>query len=221
MEDDAAKSAVRDRISVYLGAEVYNRLVRHAPEVRRMGRLRYWQEQAFRRLQAETGVSITTPDDFLRVFEGAPELPLESGPLTREKFLADAIRLWYSDRRSEVEREWFKEAWRTHPFFRDRLTWDLTESVQQHGNFRKAAKLLNYLTTVLDRDEVVTLFKTIAYESGRFEDEWRPRFERAFAEHADALPPRPVECPYCGSFVEDPRNPCPKCGRFHPDAPAA
>jgi hypothetical protein len=96
------------------------------------------------------------------------------------------------------------------------LTFELTQSVQLHGNFRKAAKLLNYLPTVLDRDDVVTLFKTIAYESGRLEDEWRPRFERAFARHAGALPPRPVECPYCGSLVKEPRDPCPKCGRFHP-----
>src|SRR5215211_6043807 len=98
MEDDA-KRAVRERIAASVGAELYNRLVAHAPEVRRMGRLRYWQERTFRRLHAATGVSIATPDDFLSLFEGAPELPLESGPLTREKFLADAIRLWYSGRR--------------------------------------------------------------------------------------------------------------------------
>jgi hypothetical protein len=188
MDDDAAERAVRDRIAACLGAEVYNRLVAYAPEVRRMGRLRYWQERTFRQLHAETGVSITTPNDFLRLFEGAPEVPLASGPLTREQFLDDTIRLWYSARQSDIDPEWFKEAWHTRPFFRDRLTFELTESVQLHGNFRKAAKLLGYLPTVLERDEVVALFKTIRYESGRLEDEWRPRFERAFTKHADALP---------------------------------
>ncbi len=166
-------------------------------------------------------MSITTPGDYLSLFEGAPEVPPASGPLTREAFLGDPIRLWYSDRRRDIEREWFKEAWHTRPFFRERLTFELTQSVQLHGNFRKAARLLNYLPTVLDRDDVVTLFRTIAYESGRLEDEWRPRFERAFARYAGALPPRPVECPYCGSLVKEPRDPCPKCGRFHPDTSAA
>lgn len=193
MEDDAAKRAIRERIAECLGAEVYNRLVAHAPEVRRMGRLRYWQGQAFRRLHAETAVSITTPDDFLRLFEGAPQLPLESGPLTREKFLGDPIRLWYSERQSDVAHEWFKEAWHTRPFFRDRLTFELTQSVQLHGNFRKASKLLGYLPAVLERDDVIALFKTIRYESARLEDEWRPRFERAFAKHAGALPPPHTE----------------------------
>jgi hypothetical protein len=200
---------------------VYNQFVAEAPLVRQRGRLRFAQEQKLRRLGAETGVSIETPEGYLSLFEGAPQVPLASGPLTRAAFLGDPIRLWYSDRRGDIDPEWFQEAWHTRPAFRDRLTFELTESVQLHGNFRKAAKLLKYLPTVLHRDDVVALYKTIEYESGRLADEWRPRFERAFAEHADALPPRPVECPYCGSSVKDPSNPCSKCGRFHPDTTAA
>ncbi len=188
MEDDVALQPVRERVAAFLGAERYNQCVAEARLVRQRGRLRYAQEQIFRRLEAETGVSIKTPEEYLTLFEGAPEVPLASGPLTREAFLGDPIRLWYSDRRSDIDPEWFKEAWHTRPFFRDRLTFELTESVQLHGNFRKAAKLLNHLPGVLERDDVVTLFKTIRYESGRLEDEWRPRFERAFAKHADALP---------------------------------
>lgn len=156
----------------------------------------------------------------LSCWESCKPAPLESGPLTREKFLGDPIRLWYSDRRSDIDREWLKEAWHTRPFFRDRLTWELTENVQLYGSFRKVAKLLRYLPAVLERDYVVALFKTIQDESGRLADEWRPRFEGAFAEHANALPPRPVECPYCGAFVKNPRDPCPKCGRFNPDTTA-
>ena len=188
MEDDVAQRPIRDRVAAFLGAERYNQCVAEAFLVRQRGRLRYAQEQVFRRLEAETGVSIRTPEEYLDLFEGAREVPLASGQPTREAFLGDPIRLWHSDRRSDIDPEWFKEAWHTRPSFRDRLTFELTESVQLHGNFRKGAKLLNYLPTVLERDDVVTLFKTIRYESGRLEDEWRPRFERAFAKYADALP---------------------------------
>lgn len=193
MSDDVVNASIRDQVAAFLGAERYNQCIAEAFLVRKRNRLRYAQEEIFKRLEVDTGVSIKTPQDYLAVFEAAPEIPLGTGPLTRAAFLADPIRLWYSDRRNDIERGWFKEAWRTRPFFRERLTFELTESVQLHGNFRKAAKLLKYLPTVLERDDVIALFKTIRYESptlyGRVESEWRPKFERAFSEHAEALPP--------------------------------
>ncbi len=67
-----------------------------------------------------------------------------------------------------------------------RIAFDLPNGLDRAA--RKVAKLLNYLPSVLERDDVVTLFETIRYESGRLEGEWQPRFERAFAKHADALP---------------------------------
>jgi hypothetical protein len=188
MSDDAVKQAVRDRIAACVGPEAYNRLVEAAADTRKKGRLRFWQEGLFKRVATEAGVTIATLDSYLDLFADATPIRIELPPLTQEQFFADPNRLWYSDRRQEIEPDWFKEGWRTRPGFRDNLTYELTRSVSKNGDFFIASDLLAYLPSVLDRDQVVAVYVAIRDESRRPEDEWRPEFEQAFADYVGALP---------------------------------
>jgi hypothetical protein len=191
MSDAAAKQAALDRIAACVGPEAYNRLVEAAPDTRKKGRLRFWQEQLFKRVAGEAGLTIATLDDYVGLFADAPPLHIELPPLTKAQFLADPNRLWYAARRHEIEPEWFKEGWRTLQAFRDNLTYELTRDVRKTGSLRFTPDLLAYLPKILDREQVVAVYVSIRDESGRPEDEWRTEFEEAFPEHAAALP-RPL-----------------------------
>src|SRR5262249_27838458 len=140
-----------------------------------------------RRFDEESGVEIATVEQFLQLFHGAERKHIPVPPLTKETFLADATRLWYSRRQDEIPLEWFAEAWRTVPFFRENVSYELRRYASKWGEMA-APDILGTLAQFLSREEVVALYEYVRDHAGR-ETEWRAEFEAAFPEHAVALPP--------------------------------
>lgn len=178
------------RVLECLGGEAFNRLVLSVEKTRKGERLRFWQEELLCRITDEAGVRIDTPKKFIEAFEGVSPVDIPILPLTKEEFFQEPNRVWYSTRRAQVLPAWFLEAWESVPAFRENLTYELTRSVSKNGDFFIASDLLEYLPTVLVRQQVVMLYEEIRDQSSRLEFEWRGEFEKAFCEHAGVLPPR-------------------------------
>jgi hypothetical protein len=119
MRDDLVRQQILDRFVECIGPEAYNRLIDAVDATRSKGRLRFWQEMLFERFEAETGVRISTVEKYLQLFEHAERKHIPVPALTKEAFFADPNGLWYSTRQDEIRLEWFAEAWRTIPDFRD------------------------------------------------------------------------------------------------------
>ena len=51
--------------------------------------------------------------------------------MTKVEFLKTPSLHWYSDRRNEIRDDWFINAWRTEPAFRDTLTYEMVRSVSK------------------------------------------------------------------------------------------
>src|SRR5438445_6100707 len=184
---DGERQQILDRFVACVGPQAYNRLIDSRDATRSKGRLRFWQEKLFRRFNEEGGIEIATVEQFLQLFDEAERKHVSVPPLTKEAFLADANGLWYSTRRDEIPLEWFAEAWRTIPFFRENLSYELKRYASKWGEMA-APDILTMLAQFLSRDEVVALYEYVRDHAGR-EKEWRAEFEAAFPEQAVALPP--------------------------------
>lgn len=117
--------------------------------------------------------------------EAADSLSEPGITITREEFLIDPIRLmWQHD----VQLEWIMEAYRTNKEFRNNVWYGLSRSVTKRGNFSLAGGWLQIFSSILEEDEVTTLYEAIRQGSQRLELEWRPEFVEAFPHCRDVLP---------------------------------
>lgn len=178
---------VLELLASRLGPHAFNRLVESVELTRQKGRLRFWQEELLKQASSEIGVGIRTVEQFTELFQGAKPREI---PVNREAFLADPSGHWYywqSNRRDKIPVEWFAEAWRTIPVFRENLSYELKRYTSKWGAMQ-APEMLAMLNQFLVSTEVIALYEYIRDESGREEEEWRAEFEAAFPEHAPSLP---------------------------------
>jgi hypothetical protein len=171
-----------------LGPEKFNRLVGSASEVRARGRLRFWQEQTLAHLSAICGQVVAGPADFLAVFDGVPLLPVPRPMLTRDDFLRNPSRYYFSGE-VDILPEWVQQAWDTDPAFRENVTRGLSREASKNGDLRLEAEELQCLARALRDDQAVGLYVAIRIESPHREVEFRPAFARVFGERMAAFPP--------------------------------
>ena len=181
--------AVRERLAAALGSEAYNRLVASVPDVRKRGRLRFWQEQLFRQA-SHIGVNISTADEFVRVFDGANPVPVPAEPWTRERFLR---RIEEHPHRGfpldQTPTEWMAAAWEIERV-RDELSGEMTRTVSKTGELGYTKEWLQYLSRSLPLARQVELFRSIRDSSNQHREvEFRPGFEAAFPDAVRHLPP--------------------------------
>lgn len=193
---DSALKHLRDQIVAAVGPAVFNRLVESVEKTRKHGRLRYWQEQLFKEMKFLP--QPMTLEEYLRIFDGAPlsELP-PPPPITREFFLANANDCWYSLQRKEIRDEWFIEAWRTQPAFRENVSSEIANTVSKLGQLSAHVNCLAFMTRTFSRDDAVSFYVAIRDASMRLEYEWRQEFEKFFPQATDLPEPlsRPEDFP--------------------------
>jgi hypothetical protein len=107
--------------------------------------------------------------------------------MTKEEFLADPLRQWYSHQQHEVQTQWFAKAWRTSSHFKSEISYELGRYAGKTGAFW-ADETLFHLSQFLNQDDVLQLHQYILRKARR-ESDWRDEFERWFPYCADALPP--------------------------------
>jgi hypothetical protein len=173
-----------------LGAETFHHLVASVPGAREKGRLRFWQEQLLARLTEETGVRITTAQEFLLAFEDAELQPIPKQALTKEEFLQ---RLhedpWSLDVDGEIPPDdWLTAAWEIDNF-REAHTYDMARTVSKVGDLAYTDDYLASLGRSLSIERQVELFTCIRERSPHREDEFRERFEQFFSQSSSSLPP--------------------------------
>src|SRR4051812_35343010 len=107
--DITTRNRTLDLLADAIGPGAFNRLLGSTERTREIGRMRFWQEELLR----QAGVPFSIVGDFLDLLQGAEPRPMpEPPPLTREDFLREPTKIWYSNRRDEVPLEWFAQAWR-------------------------------------------------------------------------------------------------------------
>jgi hypothetical protein len=195
MADDPAPDRPTDLDLIHqaVGPAMFNRLVRSAPEVRRRGRLRYWQERLFTTLAVEAGVSVSSMAEFLRLFEGAAERPVPKPSYTLETFL-DAISMHPFGTGldpEDIPAEWMAQAWMI-PSVREAHEHELARSVSKVGSLCATDEYLRLLDRSLTVDQLRELFVYIRAHGHR-ESEFRPEFEQAFPRCVPMLPPAEPE----------------------------
>ena len=107
--------------------------------------------------------------------------------MTETEFLAVPLRHWYSKQQSEVQTEWFAEAWRTSPKFKSEIFYELKRYASKLGQFL-ADETFVHLSQFLTEQEVLELHRYILENAGR-EPDWRGEFEKWFPQFEDVLPP--------------------------------
>ena len=152
-----------------LGPVEFDRLVVSFSETRRLGRLRYWQEQLLARIPGGT----VGFEEFIAAFENAP--------LQRPKAEASAGT-------APVR---FVEAWRTNTEWRDHFVENATRELSKHGELGCHAHVLRELACGLHRDEVVWLFAQLQ-RSLRATLEWRDEFLALFPQVSLTDLPQPL-----------------------------
>jgi hypothetical protein len=188
VSDDSERDSIRQRLAEALGREAYNRLVGSVPATRQRGRLRFWQEQLLQRA-ASAGVAIASAADFLRVLEGAAQLPGPPEPWTQEVFLRKIEAFPYVGfPLDETPPEWMAAAWEIDRV-RAELSWEMARTVSKTGQLYYTGEYLRYLSRSLPVARQVELFRYIRERSVTREEEFRPGFERAFPECVPSLPP--------------------------------
>jgi hypothetical protein len=182
------RDRVREQLAESLGPSTYNRLVASVPDIRRRGRLRFWQEELLRRA-SPTGLTIATAEEFLRVFDGATALPVPSEPLTREVYLREVERWPYAifpD--GETPAEWAAAAWEIDRV-REELSSEMARTVSKGGDLAYTGEYLRFLSESLPILRQVELYLYILDRCATREPEFRPGFERAFPACLPFLPP--------------------------------
>ena len=189
MSNDLDTDALRNRLSEILGWEAYNHLVHSVPDTRQRCRLRFWQEQLLQRA-SQTGVAISTVEEFLRVFDGASPVPAPVKPWTREVFLSEIAAFPHGGFPfDETPREWMAAAWEIERV-RNQLSGDMARTVSKTGELAYTHEHLRYLSQSLTIPRQVELFLYIRDSGNQLREvEFRPGFERAFPDCVPYLPP--------------------------------
>jgi hypothetical protein len=181
---------VQKRIAEVLGWEAYNRLVDSVPNTRQRGRLRFWQEELIRQASL-SGIVISTPEEFIRVFEGASPVPVPSQPWTREVFLSRIEAQPHGGFSfDETPVEWMAAAWEIERV-RSTVSEDMARTVSKTGELAYTQEYLRYLSQALSISRQVELFLSIRDSGNQLREvEFRPGFERAFPDCVVHLPPQ-------------------------------
>src|SRR5262245_38646150 len=130
--DTATRNRMLDRLADAIGPGPFNRLLGSKESTQAKGRLRFWQEELLR----QAGVEVSTVEEFLDRLEGAEPRPIPPPPpLTKDDFLREPTKIWYSNRRDEVPLDWFGQAWREVPAFRENLSYELKRYASKLGEF--------------------------------------------------------------------------------------
>lgn len=188
MSEDLELSNTRSRLAEALGWKAYNRLIATIPEVRVRGRLRFWQEQLLEQA-SRAGVTISTIEEFVTVFDGAKPASVPREPWTRDVFL-ELIEStpWGGFPLDETPPEWMAAAWEIERV-RKELSGEMARSVSKTGELWYTDEYLHYLSRALPVTRQVELFLNIRERSPYRETEFRPGFERAFPASVPHLPP--------------------------------
>ncbi len=84
--------------------------------------------------------------------------------------------------------DWTAEAWELVEV-QGTVAYDMARSVSKNGELFYNPGYLESLASALRTDQVIRLFLEIRRRSPHRESEFRPEFERGFAQHAADLPP--------------------------------
>jgi hypothetical protein len=190
MTHPSNSAEVQKRLAEVLGREAYNRLVDSVPNTRQRGRLRFWQEELIQQASL-SGIVISTPEEFIRVFEGASPVPVPSEPWTREVFLS-RIEAWPHGGFpfDETPTEWMAAAWEVESV-RSARSAEMARTVGKCGELAYTQEYLRYLSQALSISRQVELFLSIRDSGNQLREvEFRPGFERAFPDCVAHLPPQ-------------------------------
>jgi hypothetical protein len=189
MHDNLDHTNFRTRLAEDLGWKMYNRLVESVGDVRKRGRLRFWQEQLLQDASDES-VAISTAEDFIRVFDGASPVPAPAEPWTREVFLSGIEAFPYGGfPLEETPPEWMAAAWELERV-RNELSDEMARTVSKTGDLAYNEDYLRYLSRSLSIARQVELFLCIRDRRNELrEAEFRPSFERGFPDCVPYLPP--------------------------------
>lgn len=100
--------------------------------------------------------------------------------MTRDDFLADPVSCWFSAECSQIAPEWFAEAWRTNPEFREEVSHETKRYVLKVGVLIEP-NLLAMLEKSLTRDEILAFADELRRHARGRVMEWGTEFEKAFA----------------------------------------
>jgi hypothetical protein len=160
---------LREIAAETLRPEEFDHLVASVFDARRLGRLRYWQEQLLARIPGgEIGF-----EEFVAAFEGAtPQRP-------------------HADASATVG---YVEAWRSNREWRDDFVSNAARELSKHGDLGCHEHVFQELAVGLNPGEVVSLYLRLR-ESRRPEFEWRSQFLALFPQvkPADLPPPQGYE----------------------------
>jgi hypothetical protein len=136
------------------------------------------------------GIAIATPEEFLRVFDGAEPIPVPAEPFTRESFLRAIEANPYIDFPLDATPpEWMAAAWEIG-CVREERSYDMARDVSKLGMLTCTPEWLHYLSRALPITRQVELYVRIRDDGNQFRDvEFRPQFERAFPACVPFLPP--------------------------------
>ncbi|MCA9072967.1 MAG: hypothetical protein KDA84_28785 [Planctomycetaceae bacterium] len=189
MTDHTDLETIRSRLAERLGWSAFNRLVESVPEVRKRGKLRFWQERLLKQVSQQETI-LSTVVGFLEVFEGADRVPVPTPaePWTRDAFLSQIEAFPHvAFPLDKTPPEWMAAAWEIENV-RDELCWDMARTVSKLGELCYTEEYLDYLSRSLPTPRQVELFLTIRDRCPGREEEFRPGFERAFPECVPQLP---------------------------------
>jgi hypothetical protein len=181
------RQQILDRLVACIGPKAYNRLVDSQDATRSKGRLRFWQEELFRRFASETGIAISSVEEFLRLFEGTERKSIPVPTLTKGDFFADPNRHYYLGG-LPVPDGWIAEAWETIAEFRDNISYEFEREASKLGDLDGCRSHLEFLDRILPLHRMVELYERVRARSPHREQEFRPTFERVFGDRMSAFP---------------------------------
>lgn len=111
-----------------------------------------------------------------------------TGGVTKEQFLENSIRFYWSLNRPLIEDEWLVQAWEQNARFRDEATCEFQREASKIGVLDLLNEPLHQLSRALPLQRMVALYLEVRVQAFRREPEFRPAFERVFGEGMKAFP---------------------------------
>ncbi len=108
--------------------------------------------------------------------------------MTKEEFLNNPLRFWYSLNKPLIKDEWLAQAWEEEAHFRGEVTYGFAREASKVGTLNGLQVDLIRFAHVLPLVRVIELYTKIRVRAFWRESEFRPDFERALEEKMAALP---------------------------------
>ena len=108
--------------------------------------------------------------------------------MTKEEFLNNPLRFWYSLHQPFIKDEWLVQAWEEEAHFRGEVTYGFAREASKVGTLNGLQVDLIRLAHVLPLARVIELYTKIRARSFWRESEFRPDFERVLEQKMAALP---------------------------------